>query len=133
MRAVDAPSGIGAAYSEAAITGSQLAAFSDNRRYEAASLGEYLAISALVRARSRYIARVSPSSNIELMGDSGNTYRRPYFDLSPSSSFKSRGLPWVKMGVMECWSCRNPGTVSSRVTTPPPNQALRSSTSTRLP
>src|SRR5580765_793913 len=39
----------------------------------------------------------------------------------------------MKMCAIECWSCRNPGTVSSRVTTPPPNQAFRSRTRIRLP
>src|SRR6476659_8467669 len=39
----------------------------------------------------------------------------------------------MKIWAIECWSWRKPGRVSSRETTPPPSQALRSSTSTRLP
>src|SRR5690606_4612145 len=39
----------------------------------------------------------------------------------------------MKMWLIECWSWRKPGSVSSRVTTPPPNHALRSSTTTLRP
>ncbi len=74
-----------------------------------------------------------PSSNTVIIGQSGKTYFRPNFDFNPRSSFLSSGFPWIKMCAIECWSCRKPGTVSGLVTTPPPNQALRSSTSTFLP
>ena len=45
----------------------------------------------------------------------------------------SCGLPWIMMCTLECSSCQYPGVLISRVTTPPPGQALRSSTNTFLP
>ncbi len=71
--AVEAPSGIGAVYSVAAIMGSQAAACSrrggGTLRHRRA---ENFAISAHERSRSRYSASVWPSSNSDAIGDSGN-------------------------------------------------------------
>ena len=127
------PGGAGGANSVEATIGSQAAAWADRRRKASASFFENLAISAQVRSRSRYIASVLPSSNTDIMGGSGNTYLSPYFDFSSSSSAASSGLAWMKMWAIECWSCRKPGRVSSRVTTPPPNQPFLSRTRTRFP
>src|SRR6266850_4949129 len=79
------------------------------------------------------MARVVPSSKTDIIGGSGKTYFKPYRALSPNSSAASSGLACIKMCAIECWSWRNPGRVSSRVTTPPPNQPFRSKTRTRRP
>ncbi len=72
-----APCGIGGVYSVDTSIGSHAAACADSRRKASASRFENLAICAAVRCGSRYSARVEPSSNTDIIGDSGNRYLRP--------------------------------------------------------
>ncbi len=71
-KALPAPTGIGGVYSVETSIGSQAAACADSRRKDSASRLENLAICAADFCGSRYSARVEPSSNTDIIGDSGN-------------------------------------------------------------
>jgi hypothetical protein len=72
-----APMGAGGTYSEEAISGSHSAACFDNRRNASASRRENFAISAADFCGSRNSRSVEPSSNTDIIGDSGKMYSSP--------------------------------------------------------